>query len=382
MLAYTLPKRLFMSVVTTTAKRGLFFAGLMAASMVSATSKAEPPLMNEQSVKPKIEAKSPDGKNSVALGGFVQARYTESVADKADDTSQFGVPRTRLYTFGHVYSEDFRYRLMVGTPPFSQQLQVFDAYLEYKVVNELRLRAGRFKIPVFREWVESARLLASVERSSLAIMLLPGRDYGLMTSGSLGSGVFDYAFAVFNGAGDIATKESNSSPAAAGRIVWNTTGRPIEGEIDFKKSPIALSLGASASSTWRPKDPAAQPEPKAPHLMEQLGGFEMAFRYRGFDLSGEIMGRRRDDKGKETTVLGGYVRLDQYFKPIKSALGAKAVRIVGLDEPKLTQTEGDIHFAHFVDEHDLKIVFSVGLRRRDQDKSLEQTGAVQAQVAF
>ena len=41
------------------------------------------------------------------------------------------------------------------------------------------MRAGRDKIPVMREWVESAKYLASVERSTIVQMLLLGRDYGL-----------------------------------------------------------------------------------------------------------------------------------------------------------------------------------------------------------
>jgi phosphate-selective porin len=235
----------------------------LATSLLLLTSLAhgEPPLMKEQSVEPKIQAISPDGRFAISLGGFLQARYRGASIEKEADVSQFGNPRARLYSFGYIHSKDFRYRLMMGTLPHSQQIQLFDAYVEVRMADELRLRAGRFKMPVFREWVESARLQSSTERSALTMLLSPGRDYGLMASGSFLHENIEYALGVFNGAGEVAAVDSNATPAFAGRMVWNTTGRSIEGEVDFHHSPLAVAIGASGSSAWKPSTPAVTEVP-------------------------------------------------------------------------------------------------------------------------
>ncbi len=164
--------------------------------------------------------------------------------------------------------------------------------------------------------------------------LLPGRDYGVMASGGLAAGAVEYAAGAFNGAGDVATKDSNAAPAAAARLVWNATGCPIDGEVDFANAPAALAVGASAYGTTMPEAPSTSPERAQVEGRVRMGGVEVAFRRRGLDLRVEAMGRSREAEGRRAELLGGgYLRVDQYLPPLQSAFGGRLTRLAGFGAP-------------------------------------------------
>ncbi len=368
-------------------RRGLALLGLTTALLAPLLgaprpAHAEPPMMKEHAVQPRIQAISDDGRFSVSLGGFVQGRYTLVFRGDEVHLSQFSIPRTRFYIFGHVFSKNVRYRLMVGTPHFSPQLEVFDAYVEWQASEAFRLRGGHFKIPVFREWIESARLLSSVERSLATDTLLPGRDTGIMISGDfLGSRV-EYAFGIFNDAKDTQVRDSALAPLLSGRIVWNLMARSIEGEIDFEDSPPALTIGFSGYSTFAPapSDPSIPGLP--PAAATSAGGFELAYRAHGLDVSSEIMAQHRRFQDHEDTIVGAYARADQYIPSIRSSLGVRASRVIGIHDQSLTRTELDIDAAYYPSEHDLKVATNIGLARIHDEEIWEPFAMVQAQAAF
>lgn len=331
---------------------------------------AEPPMMKEQSVRPRIEARSKDGRYSVALGGFLQGRYTLVARDFELESSSFDTPRTRLYAFGHVHSPNVRYRLMLGTPASSIHPELYDAYVDFRATDAIGFRAGRFKIPVFREWVETARMLASVERTSLTQTVAPGRSYGVLASGELFATHVDYAVGVFNGVGRISEAGAAvESPVVAGRAAWNLMGRSIEGEVDFLDSPRTVVVGLSGYTTLDPARATA-------------GGFEMAYRGHGLDVTLELMGQSQRTTTGSRTVAGLYARADRYVPSLRSGFGARATRIVGADAPELTRTELELDAAYYAAEHDLKIVANVGLARRHEARAWEPFVMVQAQAAF
>ncbi len=348
----------------------------LAAVLAPAVARADPPAMKERARHPRLEVRSRDDRFSLALGGFLQARYAASARDRDVEQSEFTTPRTRLYFFGHVHSPDVRYRLMVGTPVSAQQAQVLDAYVEYKIARALRLRGGRFKIPVMREWVEGAAFLASVERSTIVQLLLPGRDYGLMLSGEIAD--VEYAVGVFNGAGVNAVRESNRTPALAARVVWNLHGVPIDGEVDFEGSAPRIAVGASAMTTSRPLDSSVP----GVQVREELGGVEVAFRAHGFDVTAEAMARTRTVEGRRDRVVGGYIRADQYIPAWKASLGARAVRIHGVDEAAVSRTEVELDGGIYPAQHDLKLVMNVGRARLHAARAWDTYLMVQVQAGF
>lgn len=349
----------------------------LAALLTTSVARADPPAMKERAGHPRLEVRSRDDRFSLALGGFLQARYEASIREARDlERSEFTTPRTRISFFGHVYSRDVRYRLMVGTPLASQQARVLDAYVEHKIGRALRVRGGRFKIPVMREWVESAAFLASVERSSIVQLFLPGRDYGLMVSGELSD--IEYAIAIFNGAGVDAVRETNQTPALAARVVWNLHGVPIDGEVDFEGSAPRVAVGASAMTTTRPVDSASNPV----HMREDLGGVEVAFRAHGFDVTAEAMGRQRTIGGRRDRIVGGYIRADQYIPTWRASLGARTVRIHGVDDPTLSRTELELDAGVYPAQHDLKLVMNVGRARLHALRAWDTYLLVQVQAGF
>lgn len=129
----------------------------------------------------------------------------------------FVIRRARPIFEGTVY-RDFDFTIM---PDFGQQqIQLFDAYMNYKNRPELQLRAGKFKAPVGLEMQQSAGSLWFNERS-LATDLLPNREVGLQFWGQMEDWGLTYAVGVFNGSGDgdiAANLAFDDNPEFAGRV--------------------------------------------------------------------------------------------------------------------------------------------------------------------
>lgn len=343
-------------------------------ALFTSIARAEPPAMKEHQHHPRLEVTSRDGRYSVAVGGFVQARYAAEFTPHALESSRFGVPRTRLYVFGRLFSRDIRYRLMLGTAPYKTDVELYDAYVEWWARPWARVRGGYFKVPVLREWVESARLLGSVDRSASAQLLSPGRHPGVMLSGGLAGDAVEYWLGAFGGAGQ-PTPEPGPLPVVAGRVVWNTTRRTIEGEIDLRRSPLALSLGASGYAAFRPLGGARRQR-------ELLGAAELALRVRGLDAAVEAAFRERDDGALRERVAAGYARANYYVTPARTAFGLRASQIVGLDDPTRTRTDLDLDVTTLLDGHDLKLQLSGGPAYLPAHHLWEGVVQVQVQAAF
>lgn len=322
---------------------------------------AEPPAMKEQEHRPRLEVVSKDGRYSVAVGGFFQARYGARFTAEGLESSRFGVPRTRLYVFGRMFGAKVRYRLMVGTAPYATSVALYDAYVEWWARPWARVRGGYFKVPVLREWVESARLLASVERSPGALLLSPGRQPGVMVSGGLGGEAVEYWLGAFGGGPGL---------EVAGRAVWNTQRRSIEGEVDLHRSPLAFSLGGSGRAAF------------APQGGQWLAAGEMAVRRRGVDGAVEVAYRERDEGGRRDRVLAGYARANYFVDRARTAVGVRVSEIVGLDQPSRTRTELDLDLVALLDGHDLKLQLSGGPAFLPAHHQWEGLVQIQVQAAF
>lgn len=370
----------------------LFLASLvvLGGGITPTLARADPPAMKERNEHPRLEVRSVDDRFSLAVGGFFQVRYslsartlfegengTESTRSEAPDRSAFTSPRTRVYFFGHVHSPDVRYRLMLGTTPRTpvHQVQLLDAYVEYKVGRALRLRGGRFKIPVLREWVESARVLASVERSAVVQLFLPGRNYGLMLSGELSD--IEYAAGALTGVGAADPAASHQTTAFAGRVVWNLRGLAIDGEVDFESSSPRFAVGGSAMTVTRPAATGAPAQ-----LREDLAGIDVALRAHGFDLTAEGMARSQTVEGGRSRVVGAYLRADQYLSKSRTSVGARASRVHGVDDATVSRTELELDAGFYPAQHDLKLVMNLGRAKLQAPRAWETFLMVQVQAGF
>lgn len=347
----------------------LMLVVLLVGALAARSARAEPAAMKERQQHPRLEVVSKDGRYSVAVGGFLQARYTADVSAAPSLTSRFEVPRTRLYVFGRLFAPEVRYRLMLGTAPNRLEVQLHDAYVEWWARPWARLRGGYFKVPVLREWVESARLLGSVERSLATRLVIPGRRAGVMVSGGLGGERVEYWLGAF-AAAEAAGSDLGPAPVLAGRAVWNTSGRSIEGEVDLRRSPRAVSIGGSGYAAW------------APGVRQWLAAGELAGRHRGFDGAVEVAYRRRDEGPRRDRFVVGYARANYFIRPARSAVGVRVAEIVGLDDPSRTRTDLDLDFSALLDGHDLKLQISGGPAYLPAHRRWEGAVQLQVQAAF
>jgi hypothetical protein len=341
---------------------------------------AEPPQMREHEASAAVRTESDDGRVSLSIGGFLQARaaFTRGTGLDAEEADPLvSLTRARLYTFGHVHDPSLRYRLMLGTNGGETTFQLFDAYVEKAFAPELRLRIGRTKIPIFRSWVESARMFAGVERDAATVALLPGREVLVMLRGEIGHETLEYAVAAFDSG---ASHESTAVPAAAARLVWNPMGHALEGEVDFDDTPPALSLGASAM-TGRKAVVAVEGSARA--VDETLAGAEVLVRAHGFDLGGEVERReRRAADGARWVARGAYARADYYVRSLQSALGVRTSMIRSSDPALFDRDEFEIDGGFYPGRHDAKIVGEIASARVGGAGTRELRAALQLQVAF
>lgn len=91
-----------------------------------------------------------------------------------------------------------------------------DFYLNIHRTNELQFRFGQFKEPFSQEELRPDIYQDFVERS-LVNNLAPSRSPGLMASGVLGKGLFEYQVGAFNGKGLLAAN-NNGTPETALRL--------------------------------------------------------------------------------------------------------------------------------------------------------------------
>ena len=164
--------------------------------------------------------KSADNNFVLRLRGYAQADGRFYLDDKARNGSDtFLMRRVRPILEGTVY-QDFDFRLMPDFGNGANSTTILqDAYVEWRHWPWLKIRAGKFKVPVGLEWMQQDTWTPFVERG-LPTALVPQRDVGLQLSGDLLDGTVSYAAGVFNGVvdGGIADTDAWDSKDGVARI--------------------------------------------------------------------------------------------------------------------------------------------------------------------
>jgi len=179
-------------------------------------------------------------------GGFqADARFFPGTETPAKDAFLFR--RVRPIVEGTVYGK-FDYRLMldfasgVSSSSYNNG-NLVDAYVNYRILPELQLQAGKFKEPVGLERLQSWQNLLFVERG-LPTLLVPNRDVGLQLQGDVGSGLLQYAAGVFNGNEDGGSSDfdTDSDKDVAARLFVHP----------FRYTDLGAlkGLGLGVSGTW------------------------------------------------------------------------------------------------------------------------------------
>jgi len=153
----------------------------------------------------------------------------------------FLLRRARPIFSGTLY-KDFDFMFV---PDFGgSSVQIFDAYLNYRYAPWLQVRAGKFKVPVGLEQLQSDPVTYFNERA-LPTGLTPNRDIGFQLWGEVANGRLSYAAGIFNGVGDgrsTANADFEDHREFAGRIFL----QPFRGT----KVTALQNLGFGVGGSW------------------------------------------------------------------------------------------------------------------------------------
>lgn len=152
---------------------------------------------------------SADGANVVKLRGTLHMDgrwYTDDVTAETADTFLLRRVRPTLEgKLGEIY--DFRF-----TPDFGGgKAIILDAYAAVRLRPWATITAGKFKVPVGLERLQSANDIRFAERA-FPTSLVPNRDIGVQLGGELAGGLVSYSVGYFNGVTDGGSSDGNPSP--------------------------------------------------------------------------------------------------------------------------------------------------------------------------
>lgn len=152
---------------------------------------------------------SPDNANVVKLRGtlhFDGRRFIDDVTPETADTWILRRVRPTLEgTLGGIY--DFRF-----TPDFAGgRTIILDAFTAARFRPWFTVTAGKFKVPVGLERLQSANDIRFIERA-FPTSLVPNRDLGVSVGGDIAGGVVNYSIGYFNGVSDGGSSDGNAAP--------------------------------------------------------------------------------------------------------------------------------------------------------------------------
>lgn len=160
--------------------------------------------------------RSTDGNFETQLTGYAQLDH-RSYESGNHPPNTFLMRRARLALEGKI-ARYFDFKIegdfadIVGT-------LLRDAYVNVHRIDEFQLRFGQFRVPISQEEIRSDAFQDFVERS-MVNNLVPSRSPGMMASGVINKGVFEYQVGAFNGRGLLGINTSGT-PETAVRLRFN-----------------------------------------------------------------------------------------------------------------------------------------------------------------
>jgi phosphate-selective porin OprO/OprP len=148
----------------------------------------------------------------------------------------------------------YEYRLYADFA--NSQVELLDIYLDARFSPAVRVRAGKFKVPMGLERLQSAWSVLFPERG-YPTALLANRDVGMQVHGVLGGGVLEYAAGVFNGGVDGGNQDVDAGDGkdAVGRVFVQPFARTT-GPFRGLGLGVAASTGAQEGSAAAPLLPS------------------------------------------------------------------------------------------------------------------------------
>jgi phosphate-selective porin OprO/OprP len=157
--------------------------------------------------------RSRDGSFEAQIIGYGQLDF-RGYQSGNHPANTFLIRRARLALEGRVHNY-YRYKIE-GDFADTAGTILRDFYLRIQHNDETQLTFGQFRVPISQEEIRSDAFQDFVERS-LVNNLVPSRSPGIMLSGTIRKGLFEYQVGAFNGKGLLALND-NGTPETALRL--------------------------------------------------------------------------------------------------------------------------------------------------------------------
>jgi phosphate-selective porin OprO/OprP len=220
-----------------------------------------------------FSVESPDKQNTVKIRGtlhFDGRHFQDDTTPETADTFLLRRVRPTIEgTLGGIY--DYRF-----TPDFAGgKTIILDAFANARFRPWLNVTAGKFKVPVGLERLQSANDMRFVERA-FPTSLLPNRDLGLAVGGDLLGSTLNYSVGYYNGVADggssdgIGDVDTDTAGDYAARIYF----MPFADSESFALRGLGFGIGGTINSVTGTPAASLLPSYRTP-------GQQTFFRYRG-----------------------------------------------------------------------------------------------------
>jgi phosphate-selective porin OprO/OprP len=199
---------------------------------------------------------TPDNRFSLAVGGYVQLRYTLTDIDNryqnsskgTGDSQTFDVPRARVWWRGNAFSPRVFYKIEIDVATTSGGDTLRDAEVGYQLIEDdwLTIKGGQFKTFYSRQEMTSDSRLEFVDRALATNNFRFERAKGVALYGSPLNSLIEYYGGVFNTTGRNGPLNSTDDFLYLTRFAVNPLGPVPYSEGDFGPTPSPLfAIGAS-----------------------------------------------------------------------------------------------------------------------------------------
>ena len=196
----------------------------------SQTTSKDKPVAGWDKEKGHAFLRSGDGAFETTIGGYAQLDY-HGYQSGNHPPNTFLIRRARLGVEGKL-ARYFDFKLEGDFSDAATPLR--DFYVNIHRIDEFQLRFGQFRVPISQEELRGDAPQDFVERS-MVNNLIPARSPGLMASGVLNKGAFEYQIGAFNGKGLLA-QNNNGTPETAIRLrftPWKNRGDFLSKGLSF-----------------------------------------------------------------------------------------------------------------------------------------------------
>ncbi|MGR3295496.1 MAG: porin [Candidatus Bathyanammoxibius sp.] len=266
-----------------------------------------------------------DDKFRLQINDKTQIRYTFATDDDSRDTSSFRVRRNELKFTGHAFTKDLTYVIEWGLASGNGVGKLLDTYVNYRVTDWLQFRGGQYKVPYNRQEMTSSGKQTFVDRSLANEEFNLSRDIGVMVHAKPFNGLFEYYFAMMQGAGLNQTKNSNNQMLYAARLVVSPLGKfnnYSESDIEYHETPKFALGGAFTSNNGSKIFFNDKITTFNRDVNVKQATVDLIFKWRGFAFMGDGYWRRLDAHTGETGFArnginaNGYTLQAGYFVPL------------------------------------------------------------------